>query len=38
MKEEKGEVTMTNFNFQVTTGLPPKFEPYIAVNLLIPEL
>jgi hypothetical protein len=29
---------MTNFNFQVTTGLPPKFEPYIAVNLLIPGI
>ncbi|MEK4482505.1 sialidase family protein [Paenibacillus sp. FSL R5-0876] len=29
---------MTNFNFQVTTGLPPKFEPYVAVNLLIPGI
>ncbi|WNS41779.1 sialidase family protein [Paenibacillus sp. MMS20-IR301] len=29
---------MTNFNFQVTTGLLPKFEPSIAVNLLIPGI
>ncbi|WP_308637789.1 sialidase family protein [Paenibacillus silvisoli] len=29
---------MTNFNFQVTPGGPPKFEPSVAVNLLIPGI
>ncbi|SDW04346.1 sialidase family protein [Paenibacillus sp. CF384] len=29
---------MTNFNFQVTTGILPKYEPSIAVNLLIPGI
>jgi len=29
---------MTNFNFQVTTGQAPKFEPYVAVNLLSPAI
>ncbi|MHA0857271.1 sialidase family protein [Paenibacillus sp. CMAA1364] len=29
---------MTNFNFQVTPGGFPKFEPAVAVNLLIPGI
>lgn len=29
---------MANFNFQVTTGAFPKFEPDVAVNLLIPGI
>ncbi|WP_090582933.1 exo-alpha-sialidase [Paenibacillus sp. OV219] len=29
---------MTNFNFQVTPVGPPKFEPSVAVNLLIPGI
>lgn len=34
----QGGEPMTNFNFQVTTGSAPKFEPFIAVNLLIPGI
>lgn len=38
-KANEGECCdMTNFNFPVTTGLLPKFEPSIAVNLLIPGI
>ncbi|WP_042203180.1 sialidase family protein [Paenibacillus camerounensis] len=29
---------MTNFNFAVTSGVFPKFEPSIAVNLLLPQV